>query len=118
MCTRSGLYRTNDAFTLPFQVTSFTPSELVAVDKVLNPLYHYQFQARTLVQVSTPAVAVKIRIKKVEVRIFIFLHRYLMKNNTFLKFLAKPLTCSTRQNYIFLQNIPVPACVGISCSSS
>jgi hypothetical protein len=35
-----------------FQVTSFTPSELVAVDKVLNPLYHYQFQARTLVQVS------------------------------------------------------------------
>jgi hypothetical protein len=39
------------------QVTSFTPSELVAVDKVLNPLYHYQFQARTLVQVSTPVVA-------------------------------------------------------------
>ncbi len=40
-----------------------------------------------------------------------------MKNNTFHKFLAKPFTCSTRQNYIFLQNIPVPACVGISYSS-
>ena len=33
-------------------MTSFTPSELVPVDRVLNPLYHYQFEARTLVQVG------------------------------------------------------------------
>lgn len=35
------------------QVTSFTPSELVAVDRVANPLYHYQFESRTLVQAET-----------------------------------------------------------------
>ncbi len=70
-------------YTAVFQVTSFSPSELVAVDKVLNPLYHYQFQARTLVQVSTPVVGINIVLSR-------YASYILSKNNSCHKFPGKP----------------------------